>query len=245
MAKRAIRRLAIWLCVTGLLLPHGRVLAAEAIAARGGTITGIVKLDGAIPNLRPPEIIKSANVCESVPNETLVVGPEKGIRYAVITLEGVPAEDAGGKEAPHELDNVGCRFVPHVQAMEINQSLVLKNTDHILHSDHAIFHGDQPQFNVGLYGGKVVRKPMVNAGVVKIECDVHPWMSAYVIVTENPYYAVSDEHGEYKISGVPAGKYHLKIWHERLGTQEKDVVVTDHGTAKVNFAYAGVKEVRR
>ncbi len=190
---------------------------------------------GSSPKLPPLEIVKAKDVCKDVPNETLVIGPERGIRYAVITLEGLPASEPAEGEGVHELDNAGCRFVPHVQVMQVDQSLVLKNTDPILHSVHAFFQGAQPQFNVGLFPGKIVRKPIVSPGVVKLLCEVHPWMSAWIIVTDNPYHAVTDLHGEYQIGDVPPGTYRLKVWHERLGTQEKKVEVKAGATSKVDF----------
>ena len=78
----------------------------------------------------------------------------------------------------------------------------------ILHTASTLyFTGGQPQFNVGLYPGKVSRKPLVSPGVVKIICEVHPWMSAYIVVTDHPYYSVTDVYGEYLISDIPAGSY--------------------------------------
>ena len=236
MTRKAVGKAVLWLCVWGFVFPQLTVFAAELGAGHGGTIFGFVKFEGPVAKLPPLEIVKAKDVCKDVPNETLVVGPERGIRYAVVTLEGVPAIETAEAEAVHELDNAGCRFVPHVQAMQVNQSLVLKNTDPILHSVHAFFQGKQPEFNVGLFPGKVLRKPMVSSGVVKILCEVHPWMSAYVIVTENPYHAVTDVHGEYQIGDVPPGTYRLKVWHERLGTQEKKVEVKAGATSKVDFA---------
>jgi hypothetical protein len=235
MTSKVVGKAVLWLCVWGFVLPQLNVFAAEVSTGHGGTISGFAKFEGQLPKLPPLEIVKAKDVCKDVPNETLVVGPERGIRYAVVTLEGVPASEAAEGEAVHELDNAGCRFVPHVQAMQVNQSLVLKNTDPILHSVHAFFQGAQPQFNVGLFPGKVVRKPMVSPGVVKLLCEVHSWMSAYVIVTENSYHAVTDVHGEYQIGDVPPGTYRLKVWHERLGTQEKKVEVKAGATSKVDF----------
>jgi len=242
MTRKAIRKLAPWLWIVALLFPQAIVLAAEATTGHGGIITGFVRLEGPEPKLSNLQIVKSTDVCKNVPNETVVVGPGQGIRYVVVTLEGVPASEAVEAEAVHELDNAGCRFVPHVQAMQKNQLLVLKNTDPILHTDHALFQNTQPQFNVGLYPGKVTHKPMVSPGVVKIQCDVHPWMSAYIIVTENPYYAVSDAYGEYQISDVPPGVYRLKVWHERLGMQEKKIEIKDGAASKMDFLFTAAEE---
>jgi hypothetical protein len=63
--------------------------------------------------------------------------------------------------------------------------------------------------------------------VVKFKCDVHPWMTGYVLVTDNPYYAVTTENGAFKLEGIPAGKYTLEAWHEKYGTQTKEITVAD------------------
>ena len=221
----------LWL----LLLPS-LASAYEAIAvANGGTIKGQVKFSGKIPKLPPPQIVKFKEVCHNVPNETLVVGPGQGVRYAVVTLEGVARGKAVELDTVHELDNVKCRFVPHVLAASVGQFLLLKNSDPILHTAHAYFQDGQPHFNVGLYPGRVSRKPLVSPGVVKILCEVHPWMGSYVIVTEHPYHAVTDVYGDYEIRDVPPGTYKLKVWHESLGVQEAQVEVKAAGTSPVNF----------
>ncbi len=208
----------------------------EMVVKDGGTVRGAVKVEGKLPKLSSPEITKYKEVCKGVPNETLIVGPARGLRYAVVTLEGITKGKAVEKEAVHELDNIGCRFSPHVQAASVGQFVLLKNSDPILHTAHAFFAGDQPQFNVGLYPGRTSRKPLVAAGLVKIRCELHPWMSAYIAVSEHPYYAVSDIYGEYEITDVPPGVYQLKVWHEILGTQQKRIEIKPGITHKIDFA---------
>ncbi len=217
----------------------------EIAVSNGATIQGTVKFEGKLPKLPPLQITKSKEVCRNVPNETLIVGAGQGIRYAVVTLEGITKGVAVEKEAVHELDNLGCRFVPHVLASSVGQFVVFKNSDPILHTAHALFANGQPQFNVGLYPGKVSRKPLVTPGVVKIICEVHPWMSAYIVVTDHPYYSVTDVYGEYLINDIPAGSYRLKVWHETLGTEEKQVEVKAGGSQNVDFVLSpkpGVKK---
>src|SRR5713226_8856356 len=85
----------------------------EIAVSNGATIQGTVKVEGKLPKLPPLQITKSKEVCRDVPNETLIVGSRQGIRYAVVTLEGITKGVAVEKEAVHELDNMGCRFVPH------------------------------------------------------------------------------------------------------------------------------------
>ena len=228
-----------------LLLPSNLYAYDEITVKDGATIRGAVKIDGALPKLPPLSITKYKEICKDVPNESLSVGPGQGVRFAVITLEGVSKGKAVEKETVHELDNIKCRFAPHVQAASIGQFVLLKNSDPILHTAHALFTNDQPQFNLGLYPGRTSRKPLIAAGLVKIRCEVHPWMAAYIMVTEHPYHAVSDLYGEYEIRDIPPGVYQLKVWHESLGTQEKRIEVKPAGSQKVDFTFtasAGVKK---
>jgi hypothetical protein len=243
-----------------LLLPSFSMGYEEVAVTNGGRIRGFVKFSGKVPKLPPPKIVKFKEVCQNVPNETLVVSPGqavrygnvpyetlvvgpslgRGVRYAVVTLEGVARGKAVEREVVHELDNVKCRFVPHVLAASVGQFLLLKNTDPILHTAHAFFPDGQPHFNVGLYPGRVTRKPLASAGVVKILCEVHPWMTSYLVVTAHPYHAVTDVYGEYEIRDVPPGSYRLKVWHESLGVQERQVEVKAAEVSLADFTLSKV-----
>ena len=208
----------------------------EITVTNGGSITGFVRAQGKVPKLPPLEVFKFKEVCKGVPDETLVVGPRQGVRYAIITIGGITRGKANETEAVHELDNLKCRFVPHAQAASIGQWLLIKNSDPILHTAHASFSNGQPQFNVALPPGKTVRKPLISTGLVRIICEVrHTWMSAYIMVTDHPYHAVTDVYGEYEIRDVPPGTYSLKVWHEKLGTQEKRIEVNSGAVSKADF----------
>ena len=217
----------------------------EIIVKDGATIRGAVKVEGALPKLPALQITKYKEICKDVPNETLSVGPGRGVRYAVVTLEGVTRGKAVEKETVHELDNIRCRFAPRVLAASVGQFVLFKNSDPILHTAHALFANNQPQFNVGLYPGRTSRKPLVAAGLVKIRCEVHPWMAAYIVVTDHPYHAISDIYGEYELTDIPAGVYQLKVWHESLGTQEKRVEVKAAATQQVDFTFTASPGVKK
>lgn len=240
------RVLWLWLGLIALLpLPPLGAAYDEVVVKNGGSIKGSVKLEGKALKLPPLEIFKFEQVCKNVPDESLVVGPSRGIRYSVVTLEGITRGKAVEKEAVHELDNARCRFVPHVMAASVGQFLLLKNTDPILHTAHARFQDGQPDFNVGLYPGRVSRKPVVSPGLAKIICEVHPWMGAYIVVTEHPYHAVTDLYGEYLIGEIPPGTYRLKVWHERLGTQEKQVEIKEGKTLAVDFTFSSAAGAKK
>jgi plastocyanin len=230
--------------VCGIVLPG---FASEA----GGTIAGVVRIAGEVPKLPPLAIVRDKDVCGNVPNESLVVGADRGVEYGVLTLEGSdgkapsPLQDQRTAEAVYRLDNSGCRFVPHVLAMQVDHYVEFTNSDPLLHAVHALFAQGQPQFNLGLYPGRIVRKPIVTPGVVKVICEVHPWMSAYIVATKQPYYAVTDIHGRYEIRDVPPGAYRLKLWHERLGSQERDVRVASGKTEEADFTFPSAGESAR
>ncbi len=235
--------------VVAMLLVAGLPSASDAydeIAVKdGATIRGVVRVEGKLPKLPPLQITKYKEICKDVANETLIVGPGQGLRYAVVTIEGITRGKAVEKESSHELDNVKCRFIPHVQAASVGQFLLFKNSDPLLHTVHGMFTGDQPQFNVGLFPGRVSRKPLVAAGLVKIQCEVHPWMSAYIVVTDHPYHAVTDAYGEFLINEIPAGSYRIKVWHESLGTEEKSMEAKAGATTKLEFVFTPKPEVKK
>jgi plastocyanin len=228
---------AVRVLVLLFLFSPSPIFAYEEVAVtNGGTIKGKVKLTGKAAKLPPVNITKFKDFCQNVPNETLVLGPGQGVRYAVVTLEGISKGQPVEREAVHEIDNVKCRFLPHVVAASVGQFILFKNSDPILHTAHALFKSGQPQFNVGLYPGRVSRKPLLSPGTGKIICEVHPWMSAYVVVTEHPYHAITDAYGDYDIRDVPPGVYKLKVWHETLGAQERQVEVKAAGISQADFS---------
>lgn len=247
MIIEAKKRLFICAGILLLLLFPAYARGYEGVAVpNGGTIRGFVKVLGKVPELPALEIFKFKEVCKNVPNERLVIGPDGGVRYAVVVLEGITKGNAVEREAINKLDNVKCRFVPHVQAASVGQWLVIKNSDRILHTAHATFEDGQPQFNVALPPGKTVRKPLVSPGIVRIICEIrHTWMTAYVVVTEHPYHGVTDIFGEYEIRDVPPGTYRLRVWHEILGTQEKRVEVKSGSISEVGFTLSTTQGVKR
>jgi plastocyanin len=241
---RALSRLGL---AVGLLAIFPRVVYSyeEITVKDGATIRGAIKVDGTLPKLPALQITKYKEICKDVPNESLMVGPGHGVRYAVVTLEGITKGKAVEKETVHELDNIKCRFAPHALAASVGQFVLLKNSDPILHTAHAFFTNEQPQFNIGLYPGRTSRKPLIAAGLVKIRCEVHPWMAAYIMVTEHPYHAVSDIYGEYELGDVPPGVYQIKVWHETLGLQEKRIEVKPAGLQNVDFTFKASPGVKK
>jgi len=221
------------------LAAAGLLFAGSARATPAqGKIKGTIGVKGELPKILPLQITKDQDVCKNVPNESLIVSPANGVQNVVVLLEKVPAAALLGPAREHpvfRLTNQDCRFVPHVLVMQFNEDLEVSNMDPILHTARTL----QSEVNVGLFPGRTIRKEIgaPRLGPAKITCEIHPWMSAYVYLTDNPYYAVSDLHGEYEIDNVPPGKYRVRIWHELLGTEVGDIEVMPGKTSQFNFDF--------
>ncbi len=213
----------------------------EREAAPRAKLIGRVGVAGILPPPKPLEVFKSRAYCgPTVPNETLLLSPEGGLRNAVVLLRG---KDHHPKAQPTGLvlDNIHCAFVPHVQVAMIGSELVLENSDPILHTVHARL-DHETLFNVGLPKWRRVSKRLDRAGVVRINCDVlHTWMSAIIVVTESPLFAVTDERGHFSIEGLPSGDYEVEIWHERLGSQRRRLEVRGGRSIHLEVVYSGDK----
>ena len=133
------------------------------------------------------------------------------------------------------LDNRKCAFVPHVLAASIGETLEMHNEDPFLHDAHAWL-GTETLFNLAIPKGRTVRRVLDRPGVVHVNCNVrHTWMHAYLFVTEHPYHAVTDGRGQFVLDDVPPGVHTITVWHELLGSRERQVTVAAGETATVDF----------
>jgi hypothetical protein len=198
----------------------------------GGRLTGTVKFVGEVPRLAPVPVKKNQDVCgKEKPAEALVVGPNRGVRDTAIYLEGITK---GKKVDAREvyLDNTKCQFVPHVLAVMVESPAVVKNSDSILHNTHG-FQDRLTVFNLALpiqHQRINVKNKLRRPGVIQVLCDAHTHMSAWVVVRDNPYFAVTDETGAFRIDNVPPGKYKVVAWHEgwkATGRDKDGRVVSD------------------
>ena len=209
------------------------ILASAApLHARGGDVTGVVRYAGPEPQREPLRVTKDQPTCGAeVPDETLVVS-NGNLANAVVSVGRVP----GVQLAPTQvvLDQRKCRFVPRVLTAPVGSTVEIVNSDAILHNAHG-WAGKATVFNVPMPDeGQRAPKPLRKAGLVKVGCDVHAWMGAWIHVAEGPA-AVSAADGSYRLSGLPPGTYTLKVWHEKLGERSASVTVPATGDVRVDL----------
>ena len=122
--------------------------------------------------------------------------------------------------------------------VRVGQVLQIKNSDNWLHNLHSASIKNT-SFNVGQPRAGLVQsyKPTQEEIMIKLGCDVHSWMTAYVGVVNHPYFTVSGEGGTYQIDKVPAGTHTIQIWHERFGMMTKTVTVKAGAVTIADFSY--------
>ena len=225
----------------GLVAMMVIVLAGPGSAASSdtGTIVGEVVYAGDPPPVKKIEITKDKEKCgtEKVLEE-LVVGPDRGLRWVVVSLEGAEWNAEAPEVQGIQLDQSGCRFVPHVLVVPTDVDLSVLNSDGILHNVHTYSKANLPMNRAQPAFRKKMRMKFGEAEVIRVACDVHNWMGAWIVVSDNPYTAVTDENGSFRLTGIKPGTYKLKLWHERLGEQTKEVTVRGGEETKVTLEMA-------
>ncbi len=155
---------------------------------------------------------------------------------AVIFIEKVPGKTFPAPKEHPRMDQRNMTFIPHVMPVLAGTTVDFLNSDDVLHN---VFSPDKcaEKFNLGSWPkGQTKSYTFKDAGcTVTLLCNVHPEMEGYVVVLENPYFAVSAKDGSYAVKDVPPGKYTVKIWHERLKGQDVVVDVPEKGNATADF----------
>ncbi len=229
-------RLVAVACCLLIALPAA---AYDGGAVEGGaTLSGTVKFTGTAPAAESHAIPADEEYCGGiqVTKEELVVADGGALANVVVYLDKV---EAGKAATPGKvvLDNEQCRYAPHVVAVTVGSTIEVTNSDPVLHNTHAKGPVGN-SFNVALPNqGQVIPQRMRQPGLMKVGCDVHAWMSAYVAVFSHPYFAVTGTDGAFEMTDVPPGTYTLVYWHEKLGRKTQEVTVTSEG-AKADLSYA-------
>lgn len=215
----------IVLLMIGLAVSPSAAYEGGAVTG-AGSISGTVKLSGAAPAVKPHEVNKDQEVCgKTKPNESLVVGGDKSVQYAVVRLTDIKKGKKLDTSVKVVLDQSGCQFHPHVVIAPIGGSLDVKNSDPITHNIHTFSFDNDPINKAQPKTLPVIPAKFEAPEVIKTQCDIHKWMGAWIVATDHPYVAVTDAKGQFKLSDVPPGTYKMEIWHETLALVTKEVTV--------------------
>lgn len=213
------------------------VTAPAPLAAPSGPtgwIEGRVTARGKLPALKPqPLDARLHKVCgTSAPDLSLIVAADGALQSAVVSVDDAHPAPLPAHFSPAFVDQKACVYLPPVVATRAGQSIKVKNSDPLMHNVRAM-NDRTAVFNVAMpLENLTFEKPLPAApSIIRLHCDVHPWMAAWVATFAHDLYAVTDAEGRFRIDAVPVGRRPLKLWHPRLGEKRIDVEVhPDAGT---------------
>ena len=222
------------------------IICLISTSVSAGTVTGKINFKGTKP--APSKITMNADPrCiklhsgKDVFSEQVAVNPNNTLQYVFVYVKkGLEGKKFPTPAEKRTIDQKGCMYNPHMFGVMVNQPIEITNSDPTMHNIHALPKNSK-QFNIAQpkQGMKMTQKFDKAEVMVKVKCEVHNWMASYIGVLDHPFYAVSDNQGNFTIKDLPAGTYELEAWHEKYGTQTMQVTVGASDTKTADFTFAG------
>ncbi len=214
----------------------------EGTVANGGSISGFVYFDGAPPARTPlttdatcPHAVLSEDVVVTKPAAKDAGKEMNRLANAVVTISDIKKGKAFETTAP-TLDQKGCVFIPRVVVVPAGGKLILLNSDSILHNIHTTSDLNKETNMAIAPAGKASAK-FEEPEIVKVRCDIHAWMRAWIYVAESPYSVATGGDGAFKMDKVPAGTYTVTVWQEKLGEKKAQVTVKADKDEAIEFIF--------
>jgi hypothetical protein len=204
-----------------------------------GTIKGKVTFSGTPP--KNPKI-SMASECAALHestalNEEVLVKDGRLQGVFVYVKEGLEKMVFDWPKTPLRIANAKCIYVPRVAGVQVNQSIEFANEDLTVHNIHGF--GADSMFNFSIQGkgaqNHKLRAPVV---MVRLKCDIHPWMVGWIGALPHPFFQVTGADGAFELKGLPAGEYTLEAWHEKYGTQTRKAKLDAKGSFDVEFGFS-------
>lgn len=237
--------------------------ATIATAAYAGNITGSITFDGDVPT-RPALTISTEeqhciDTTKGAKSEVLVVSKGKGIKNVVVYARVRGQEVTLPKENP-KVDQKDCRYLPHVIVVPVGATVDVTSNDPVAHNVHSHAVKNKAENFIIAKKGTVIPYTITKAEQIKLTCDIHAWMSGYIVAVDSNHYTVtgqkdsegklihpddyekSADTGKYTLENVAAGRVRVVAWHEDLGTANKTVEVTETGDITVDFKNTDFKK---
>jgi len=212
------------------------LLAALLLApglALCGSIKGKVVFAGAVPSPKKVDVTIDQYVCGTAKDpDDLLLSSQKELKNAVVWIDNPPDGKAPVLPDKVEMDQSKCEFIPHIVIVPAGGTVDFLNSDRLLHNIHTT-PKINPAINRTQPKSRTIPITFEKPEIVRINCDLHAWMQAWVVVAAHSFYAITGADGQFSFDNLPPGTYKLSVWHERLGTVQATATVTGQQEAKV------------
>lgn len=208
-----------------------------------GTITGVVRFDGPVPEQKVAQLGGWSECIAQHPDGPPKVGDVlvqngKLANVLVYIKTGLGDRVFAIPEEPVVIDQKGCLFIPRIAAAQSYQPIRFLNSDPTAHNVHGLPDNSQPwNFSLSVKGSARTIRVERPEAVIEIVCDIHGWMKAYLGVFDHPYFALSAPDGRFTLEQVPPGEYEIEAWHERFGTRTQTVSLGTKETKEIEFIF--------
>jgi hypothetical protein len=213
--------------------------------ATAGTITGTLAFTGKKPAITPIDMTSDPACVEAHKgkpvDQSLVVNPNGTLSNVFIYIKG----GLEGKTFPPPakaatIDQKGCWFQPRILGLQTGQAYEVVNSDPVTHNIHPLAHVNREWNHSQGPGDPPLPRKFVSPEImIKVKCNIHGWMRAYIGVVNHPYFAVSGASGTFELPNLPPGEYTIEAWHETLGTLQQHVTVAPSAKIDVDFTFHG------
>ncbi len=210
-----------------------------------GTLSGTIRFTGKKPARKPVDMSNDP-ACVAAHHgrpydESLLVNPKGDLANVFIYMKsGLEGKRFETPATPAVIDQKGCWFTPRVIGIQTGQTLEVTNSDPVTHNIHPLAQINREWNHSQGQGDAPLERKFVKPEImIRVKCNIHSWMHAFIGVTENPYFAVSGPDGSFAIPNLPPGDYTIEAWHETLGTQEQKITVGPSGKVVADFTFKG------
>ncbi|QQR80700.1 MAG: hypothetical protein IPJ69_00575 [Deltaproteobacteria bacterium] len=214
------------------------VLLIPSLVNASGGISGKVTYTGERLPVKKLAVGIDAEVCGSaISSEEIILGKRGELQNVVVYLSGKGLFSYKGlsQESPAVLTQEKCRFTPRVVFISPGQDLKVVNNDGILHNFHTESHANLSLNRAQPASMRELILKFSRSEIFTAICDVHSWMKSVIVVKDNPYYALTNEKGEYEIKDIPLGTYVLHFFHEKLGEKKQVIQIKEGETENVSI----------
>jgi hypothetical protein len=226
-----------------ILLAGAVILAAVAMTSAvpgGGAVSGRVTYEGTPAKQKPIDMSKEPSCAKQYAapptTETVVTGPNNALVNVVVYISaGVPDEAPPSQAAV--MMQKGCRYLPHVLTLQVNQELKVLNEDQTSHNIHPLAKINREWNKSQPPGTPPIVDKYDKMEFIPVKCNVHPWMHSIFAVLKNSHYAISGQDGGFKLPNLPPGNYTVTAYHESYGDKTQEVTITGSETKNVNFIF--------